>query len=74
VAAALSGPVLLSKGQHDIITDGRQLLLVTQEGSPRRCGGQGDVLTGKVVEWQLLAVAAPWSNTAVAAPWSGNWQ
>jgi hypothetical protein len=46
LAAALQGPLLLSKGREDVITDGKQLLLVQADGSPRRCGGQGDVLTG----------------------------
>lgn len=46
LATALGGPLLLSKGQVDIITDGQQQLVVTADGSPRRCGGQGDVLTG----------------------------
>lgn len=47
LAAALDGPLVVSKGQVDIITDGRQQLVVTADGSPRRCGGQGDVLTGE---------------------------
>jgi hypothetical protein len=46
LAVALGGPLLLSKGQVDVITDGQQSLVVTADGSPRRCGGQGDVLTG----------------------------
>jgi ATP-dependent NAD(P)H-hydrate dehydratase len=46
LAAALGGPILLSKGPQDVITDGQLLLRVDAAGSPRRCGGQGDVLTG----------------------------
>jgi NAD(P)H-hydrate repair Nnr-like enzyme with NAD(P)H-hydrate dehydratase domain len=46
LAAALGGPILLSKGPQDVITDGQLLLKVSAAGSPRRCGGQGDVLTG----------------------------
>eukprot|EP00882_Tetradesmus_deserticola_P029541 GHRQ01033099.1.p1 GENE.GHRQ01033099.1~~GHRQ01033099.1.p1 ORF type:complete len:302 (+),score=113.67 GHRQ01033099.1:51-956(+) len=48
LAAALGGPLLLSKGPQDIITDGQQLLVVRADGSPRRCGGQGDILTGEL--------------------------
>lgn len=58
LAAALDGPLLLSKGQVDVITDGRQQLVVTADGSPRRCGGQGDVLTGTIasfISWQKAA-------------------
>ncbi|WIA21854.1 hypothetical protein OEZ85_004230 [Tetradesmus obliquus] len=51
LAAALGGPLLLSKGREDVITDGTQLLLVQADGSPRRCGGQGDVLTDTPLVW-----------------------
>jgi hypothetical protein len=46
LSGALGGPLLVSKGQVDVLTDGASSLVVTADGSPRRCGGQGDVLTG----------------------------
>lgn len=72
LAAALGGPVLLSKGQVDIISDGQWQLVVTQGGSPRRCGGQGDVLTGARIRWglgqqQLLLLGKSRSSSCRAA-------
>eukprot|EP00761_Pharyngomonas_kirbyi_P000479 gb/GECH01000479.1/.p1 GENE.gb/GECH01000479.1/~~gb/GECH01000479.1/.p1 ORF type:complete len:321 (+),score=89.70 gb/GECH01000479.1/:1-963(+) len=46
LAQSLGGTTLLVKGPNDIITDGDQLEVVTEPGSHRRCGGQGDVLAG----------------------------
>ena len=34
------------KHRHDVISDGRCVVVVPEAGSPRRCGGQGDVLAG----------------------------
>lgn len=34
------------KHRHDVISDGRHVVVVVDPGSPRRCGGQGDVLAG----------------------------
>jgi NAD(P)H-hydrate repair Nnr-like enzyme with NAD(P)H-hydrate dehydratase domain len=59
LASALGGPILLSKGPQDIITDGQLLLKVDAAGSPRRCGGQGDVLTGASI-WSALQ--STWSS------------
>jgi ATP-dependent NAD(P)H-hydrate dehydratase len=46
LAKALNGPTLLVKGQTDRITDGETLLVVDEPGGLKRCGGQGDVLSG----------------------------
>ncbi|KAF6264025.1 HX dehydratase [Scenedesmus sp. NREL 46B-D3] len=58
LATALDGPLLLSKGPQDLITDGQQLLVVRADGSPRRCGGQGDILTGTTAAFMSWALAA----------------
>ncbi len=34
------------KGFIDIITDGSEIFLIKNEGSRKRCGGLGDILTG----------------------------
>lgn len=52
LAGALGGPLLVSKGRVDVLTDGTRSLVVTADGSPRRCGGQGDVLTGGCRDWK----------------------
>jgi len=46
LAVALGHVVLVRKGPVDLITDGRSTLLCDEEGAPKRCGGQGDVLAG----------------------------
>ncbi|XP_063928053.1 ATP-dependent (S)-NAD(P)H-hydrate dehydratase-like isoform X2 [Zophobas morio] len=37
---------IVRKDRLDIITDGRSVLTCDEEGSLRRCGGQGDILSG----------------------------
>jgi len=49
------GVTILLKGRYDLISDGEFTVQVEEEGSPRRCGGQGDVLAG------ALAVTSHWS-------------
>jgi len=34
------------KHRQDVISDGRNVVVVSEAGSPRRCGGQGDLLAG----------------------------
>eukprot|EP01025_Chloroclados_australasicus_P051384 TRINITY_DN5980_c0_g2_i2.p1 TRINITY_DN5980_c0_g2~~TRINITY_DN5980_c0_g2_i2.p1 ORF type:complete len:364 (+),score=28.98 TRINITY_DN5980_c0_g2_i2:47-1138(+) len=54
VCRALQGPVIVSKGPADVVADGNTVILCEQAGAPRRCGGQGDVLSGSI------AVFATW--------------
>lgn len=48
LAQRLSGPTILLKGKIDRITDGRTILHVSEPGGLKRCGGQGDILTGSL--------------------------
>uniref|UniRef100_A0A2C9M3E4 ATP-dependent (S)-NAD(P)H-hydrate dehydratase n=2 Tax=Biomphalaria glabrata TaxID=6526 RepID=A0A2C9M3E4_BIOGL len=50
---------VVQKGSHDIITNGDKVLVCSEEGSPRRCGGQGDLLSG------ALGTFLFWSKQAV---------
>lgn len=47
---------IMRKGKADLITDGKTVTQVSTYGSPRRCGGQGDILSGSV------AVFASWAR------------
>jgi hypothetical protein len=61
MSGGVRGPVLLAKGPADLVClptaaaergrydagGGVAWLASSQEGSPRRCGGQGDVLAGE---------------------------
>ncbi|MCI4378346.1 hypothetical protein PGIGA_G00214830 [Pangasianodon gigas] len=48
LSIALGNVTLVLKGEEDIITDGNQVITCSQEGSGRRCGGQGDLLSGSL--------------------------
>ncbi|CAK8683367.1 ATP-dependent (S)-NAD(P)H-hydrate dehydratase-like [Clavelina lepadiformis] len=43
---AMEGVTILHKGKYDIIAFGDEVTIVEEESSPRRCGGQGDLLSG----------------------------
>ncbi|XP_065316930.1 ATP-dependent (S)-NAD(P)H-hydrate dehydratase-like isoform X3 [Gordionus sp. m RMFG-2023] len=45
VAEMLGGITICLKGPKDIISDGKFVMLCDRPGSPRRCGGQGDLLS-----------------------------
>uniref|UniRef100_A0A8C1UWK7 ATP-dependent (S)-NAD(P)H-hydrate dehydratase n=1 Tax=Cyprinus carpio TaxID=7962 RepID=A0A8C1UWK7_CYPCA len=55
LSIAMGHLTLVLKGEEDIITDGKNMLTCSQEGSGRRCGGQGDLLSGS------LGVFAHWA-------------
>jgi ATP-dependent NAD(P)H-hydrate dehydratase len=59
VVRKLDGPVVVQKGSADTISDGQQTIACTREGSPRRAGGQGDVLSGTLAAFKSWAVNNP---------------
>lgn len=46
VSRALGGVTIVHKGSIDIISNGKHTESCVDEGCPRRCGGQGDILAG----------------------------
>ena len=58
MADALDGPVLIAKGAADTVAARNKKLRKTEnKGSPRRCGGQGDILSGvsaTAISWALM--------------------
>ncbi|CEP01971.1 hypothetical protein PBRA_002236 [Plasmodiophora brassicae] len=56
LASAFNGAVVLRKGYQDVISDGKRAWVCKFIGSPRRVGGQGDVLSG------ICATAAVWAS------------
>lgn len=48
LANKLNNLTILKKGKVDIITDGNELITNDMEGSLKRCGGIGDLLTGTI--------------------------
>lgn len=57
----IGGVTILRKGKSDLISDGDKVKSVSIYGSPRRCGGQGDILSGSV------AVFLSWARQHIEA-------
>lgn len=61
LSIAMGNLTIVLKGEHDLITDGTKVISCSVEGSGRRCGGQGDLLSGS------MGVLAHWAHSASAA-------
>ncbi|KAA8527560.1 hypothetical protein F0562_034725 [Nyssa sinensis] len=61
LAKGIGGVTILRKGKSDLISDGEAVRSVSIYGSPRRCGGQGDILSGSV------AVFVAWARQRILA-------
>lgn len=46
LAAKMGNLTIVRKGKVDIITNGEKVIECHENGAPRRCGGQGDLLSG----------------------------
>ncbi|ODV60362.1 NADHX dehydratase [Ascoidea rubescens DSM 1968] len=46
LSSKLNGVVIFQKGKNDVITNGKDVLISDTIGSYKRCGGQGDTMTG----------------------------
>ncbi|XP_061347890.1 ATP-dependent (S)-NAD(P)H-hydrate dehydratase-like isoform X1 [Gastrolobium bilobum] len=73
LAKQIGGVTILRKGKSDLISDGDTVKSVSIYGSPRRCGGQGDILSGSVavfLSWarQHVASTDPNSNLSCKNP------
>ena len=44
------------KGPKDVISDGTRTIVCDTRGSPRRAGGQGDVLAGLLLTFKVWAL------------------
>lgn len=58
----LGGVTILRKGEADVVSNGDDVYVLEDKGSPRRCGGQGDILAGSI------AVAFNWAVRKVCFP------
>jgi len=73
VATALGHITILHKGLKDVISDGKDTVECGAAGSPRRCGGQGDLLAGALatfVHWALTLTSPPAS--LLLAAWGAS--
>ncbi|CAN6811772.1 unnamed protein product [Brassica oleracea var. botrytis] len=62
LAKQIGGVTILRKGKTDLISNGEIVKSVSIYGSPRRCGGQGDILSGSV------AVFLSWAQQLKSGP------
>ncbi|KAI8011575.1 ATP-dependent (S)-NAD(P)H-hydrate dehydratase [Camellia lanceoleosa] len=61
LAKGIGRVTILRKGKSDLISDGETVRSVSMYGSPRRCGGQGDILSGSV------AVFVSWARQYISS-------
>ncbi|KAJ3160188.1 hypothetical protein HDU86_001024 [Geranomyces michiganensis] len=69
LSKALGNVTILQKGGKDIISNGKEVIECSAEGSPRRCGGQGDLLSGACaafLAWGKNYQAKAWDHPADA--------
>ncbi|CAL5413332.1 unnamed protein product [Camellia sinensis] len=66
LAKWIGGVTILRKGKSDLISDGEAVRSVSIYGSPRRCGGQGDILSGSV------AVFVSWARQYISTAPKGD--
>eukprot|EP00117_Sycon_ciliatum_P036128 scpid82926/ scgid5437/ ATP-dependent (S)-NAD(P)H-hydrate dehydratase; ATP-dependent NAD(P)HX dehydratase; Carbohydrate kinase domain-containing protein len=65
LAKTLANVTVVLKGPVDIISDGEKVLTCDVPGTLRRCGGQGDVLSGSMATW------LHWSHLSVTGASTG---
>ncbi|KAH3833372.1 hypothetical protein DPMN_106679 [Dreissena polymorpha] len=65
LSSRLGNVTIVQKGASDIISDGNQVLVCSSEGSARRCGGQGDLLSGSMGTFAYWAHRACQENMSV---------
>eukprot|EP00093_Oithona_nana_P014680 14680.XXX_327602_324195_1 [CDS] Oithona nana genome sequencing. len=74
VSQALGGVTIVHKGSVDVISNGSFTEKVTDDGCPRRCGGQGDLLSGSLATflfWATRNPDCPEPGAGVIAGWAG---
>ncbi|CAG8798281.1 19179_t:CDS:10, partial [Cetraspora pellucida] len=57
LSRAFGGVTIVRKGKNDIISNGNSTFLVDNKGGLKRCGGQGDILTGLISTFIAWGVA-----------------
>lgn len=65
LAKTLGNITILRKGPEDIISNGEYTYVSNEPGSPRRCGGQGDLLAGAIATFSYWSHKAFKSNELV---------
>jgi len=72
LAQGLGNLTVIHKGATDLISNGKFTEECSVGGSPRRCGGQGDLLSGSLatfLHWANMAEECPDPGEGVVAAW-----
>merc|ERR1712154_38577 len=73
VSKALGGVTIVHKGSVDVISNGKSTEMCTDDGCPRRRGGQGDLLSGSLAAflyWGVKNPDCPEPGAGVIAGWA----
>ncbi|ORX95949.1 Ribokinase-like protein [Basidiobolus meristosporus CBS 931.73] len=57
LSKAFDGVTVVQKGHEDIISNGKIVYTCSAEGGLKRCGGQGDVLSGAIATFLAFGIA-----------------
>lgn len=72
LARRFGGVTIVQKGKQDIISNGKETMICDIEGGLKRCGGQGDVLTGclgTLLAWKKLYSEGVWKYVLLFEIW-----
>mgnify|MGYP003302806227 CR=1 FL=1 len=63
----LNGKILVKKGYYDLITNGKRIIIVKNEGTLKRTAGIGDILGGFIMsEYLILAENITYKNNKLS--------
>ena len=68
LAKALGHVTILCKGTQDVVSDGHSSEICAVAGTPRRCGGLGDLLTGSSATLLAWAWSPKTCQTTTSSP------
>ena len=75
LAKALGHVTILCKGTQDVVSDGHSTEICAVAGTPRRCGGLGDLLTGllaTLLAWAWSPKTCHASSPSIVAAWGAS--
>jgi len=75
LAQGLGNLTVIHKGATDLISNGKYTEDCASGGSPRRCGGQGDLLSGSLatfLHWATMCETCPEPGPGVLAAWGAS--
>ncbi|RIB21532.1 Ribokinase-like protein [Gigaspora rosea] len=71
LSQAFGGVTIVQKGKNDLISNGNSIFLVDHKSGLKRCGGQGDILTGLIstfVAWGVAYKKNIWQHDNSISP------